>query len=181
MMSMTQVADSLVVELWAQPNRTAGLGGLIVALSASGTVAQMNTPNGWVLPFGLAMLGQPPTRDLPPGQFVASPYEIVAYTMNGNNLMGMVRGLGGTNALAWPTGTLVTELNCVWNGMRSAQLYIPGQSAYTLRIPSSWVPLIHLYMLSRYRRIEQQEDEASKLNQAFEAGIKEATKKKPIG
>lgn len=167
LMAYTQVADTLVVELFAQPIRTAGIGGLSVGMNPLSAVAQTAGMSGWVLPFGLAQLGNPPT------------YEIVAYTMSGNNLMSLVRGLGGTNAQTWPVGTPVSELNCMFKGMRAAQMYTPGQAANTLRLPSSWVPLIHLYVLSRYRRIEQQEDEATKLNQLFEAGAKEATKKKP--
>jgi hypothetical protein len=114
------------------------------------------------------MLGQPPN------------YEIVSYTMQGNNLGTLVRGLGGTNAFAWPVGTVVSELNCMFTGLRNPQLYVPGMAANTLTLPSTWVPLIHMYLLGRYRRIEQQEDDATKLIKAFEDGAAKVTKKNPV-
>lgn len=168
MMSMTQVADRLVVELFAQADRTAGVGVLSVALGVFDLLAQTSGLNGWVLPFGLAQIGTPPN------------YEIISYTAQGNNLGSLVRGLGGTNAAAWPAGTPVFELNCMFTGLRNPQLYTPGMAANTLTLPSTWVPLLHLYLLGRYRRIEQQEEEASKLIKSFEDGAKEATKKKPV-
>jgi hypothetical protein len=106
-------------------------------------------------------------------------YEIVAYTMQSGNLGNVIRGLGGTFAQSWGSGTVVLELNCMFKGLRAPNLYSAGMSSQALRIPSSWVPLMHLYLLARYRRIEQQEEEAQKLMQQFEGGLKEATKKKP--
>ena len=173
MMSYTQVADTLVVELFAQPIRTAGVGSLSVAMLANSVVAQTAGMTGWVLPFGLAQIGAGSSGG---GNY---PYEIVAYTTSGNNLVSLVRGLGGTNAQAWGIGTPVYELNVMFDGLRAPQLYQPGMGANTLRLPSSWVPLMHKYILSRYRQIEQQQDESDKLMQAFEAGAKEVTKKKP--
>lgn len=170
MISQTQVADTFVCELFAQPIRNAGNGQLSVALSASALLAQTPALNGWVLPFGLLMFGFPPV------------YEIASYTMQGTNFASLVRGLGGTNAQAWAIGTPVYELNMEFRGMRAPQLYAPGMASNTLRIPSSWVPLIHMYLLSRYRQIEQQQSEADSLMKAYEAGCKEATKKKaPVG
>lgn len=168
MMSFTQVTDRLIVELFAQADRTAGVGSLSVNMTALDVVAQTAALDGWVLPFGLAQIGVPPT------------YEVVSYTMEGDNLVSLVRGLGGTNPRAWLVGTPVLELNVQITGMRAPQLYAPGTANNSLTIPSSWVPLMHLYLLARYRRIEQQEDEASKLMKQFEDGAKEATKRKPV-
>jgi hypothetical protein len=169
-MSYTQVADTLVIELFAQPNRTPGYGILSSPMGISDTALLTSGLQGWLLPFGLAQIGAG-------GAF---PSEIVAYTTSGNNLISLVRGLGGTNAQAWPAGTTpVYELNCMFKGLRAPQLYQPGMAMNTLRLPSSWVPLMHKYLLSRYRQIEQQQDESDKLLQQFQAGAKEATKKKP--
>lgn len=167
MCNFTKVADQLVVELFAQPDRTAGTGQLSGAMTLAATSAVTGGLSGWVLPFGLAMLG------------TAGNFEIVSYTLNGNTLGSLIRGLGGTNPQAWPNGTPVTELNFHFTGLRAPQLYTPGMAYNTLRVPSTWVPLLHEYLLARYRRIEQQEDEATKLIQQFEVGIREATKKKP--
>ena len=170
MMSYTQVADTLVVELFAQPNRTPGFGVLLNPMGINDSALTTSGLQGWLLPFGLAQIGGG-------GAF---PYEIVAYTTSGNNLVSLVRGLGGTNAQAWPAGTTpVFELNCMFKGLRAPQLYKPGMAMNTLRLPSTWVPLMHKYLLSRYRQIEQQQDDSDKLLQQFQAGAKEATKKKP--
>jgi hypothetical protein len=67
----------------------------------------------------------------------------------------------------------------MFKGLRAPQLYKPGMAMNTLRLPSTWVPLMHKYLLSRYRQIEQQQDDSDKLLQQFQAGAKEATKKKP--
>lgn len=171
MVSQSQVADTLVVELFAQPIRTAGWGTLSVAIDQTTNFAQAANLTGWVLPFGLLMFGNPAAR---PANF-----EIAAYTGQGSNFANMVRGLGGTNAQAWPMGTLVSELNVMWKGLRAAQLYSPGMASWTLRLPSSWVPLMHMYLLGRYRQIEQNQSEADGLFKAFEAGAAQATKKKP--
>ena len=174
MMSYTQVADTLIVELFAQPIRTAGFASLSVAMQPNSVAAVTANMSGWVLPIGLAQIGS--------GLYGGSsslPFEIVAYTMSGNNLISLVRGLGGTNAQSWPVNTPVYELNCMFKGLRAPQLYQPGMAANTLRLPSSWLPLMHMYLLSRYRQIEQQQDEADKLLQQFSAGAKEVTKKKP--
>lgn len=175
MMSYTQVADTLIVELFAQPVRTAGAGALSVAMQANSLVALTAGLSGWVLPIGLAQIG----AGLNAGQGSSYPYEVVAYTASGNNLISLVRGLGGTNPQAWPIGTPVYELNCMFKGLRAPQLYKPGMAANTLRLPSSWIPLMHKYILARYRQIEQQQDESDRLTKEFEAGAKEVTKKKP--
>jgi len=169
-MSFTQVADTLVVELFAQPNRSAGYGVLSAPMTSTAAALQTTGLQGWLLPFGLAQIGAGG----------AYPYEIVSYSTSGANLVNLVRGLGGTNAQAWPANTTpVYELNCMFKGLRAPQLYSPGMAANTLRLPSSWVPLMHKYLLSRYRQIEQQQEESDKLLQQFQAGAKEATKKKP--
>jgi hypothetical protein len=94
----------------------------------------------------------------------------------------MVRGLGGTDPQAWPSGTPVREMNVMFAGWRAPILYSPGMASRQIRLPSDWVPLIHKYLLSRYRLIEQQEQEATRLEREFMDGMKSATKRKaPIG
>jgi len=167
-MSYTQVADNLVVELYPQPQRTAGVTSTSATLSASGAAVTTAGPGGFVLPFGLAMLGAVPT------------YEIVSYSGMGAALQNLVRGLGGTNAQSWQSGTPVTELNVYFSGLRAPQLYTVGQAANSIRIPLEWTPFVHLYLLARYREIEQQRQEAQSLMQQFDAYAKSLTKRKPI-
>lgn len=164
-MSYVQVADTLVIELYAQPNRTAGQTTLSAPLALTDVGAAFTQDlSGFVLPFGLASIGT----------------EIVSYVSSGSLLTQLVRGLGGTSAQAWPVGTAVHELNCMFTGFRSPQTYVVGQAANTLRIPSDWTPYIHLYLLARYREIEQQRSEASQLFKEFDAYLKSASKRKPV-
>lgn len=164
MMNFTQVSDRLVVELFAQPVRTAGVTSLSAPMSVTDTIAQTQGLTGFVLPFGLVQIGT----------------EIVSWTGSGNNLISLVRGLGGTSPQAWGNGTPVIELNCHFSGMRAAQLYTPGMAASTLTVPSDWTPLLHLYLLARYREVEQQGEDAERLMKRFMSGALEATKQKPV-
>jgi hypothetical protein len=166
-LSYTQVADTLVCELYPQPQRTAGVTTLSAAIAATDVTAGTNGSGGFVLPFGLARFGVPPN------------YEVVSYSGMGTGLQQLVRGLGGTSGQAWPAGTAAYELNCMFTGFRSPQLYTVGQATNTLRIPPDWTPYIHMYLLSRYRSIEQQEQEASTLMKAFDGYLKSCSKRKP--
>jgi hypothetical protein len=167
-MSYVQVADNLVVELYPQPQRTAGATATTAALSAAGTSVSTNGNGGFVLPLGLAMLGAPPT------------FEIVSYSGMLPGLGNLIRGLGGTNAQAWPSGTAVSELNVYFTGLRTPQLYTVGQAANSIRIPLEWTPKVHVYLLSRYRVIEQQQSEADSLMKDFEAYVKSLSRRKPV-
>jgi hypothetical protein len=167
-MSYTQVADNLVVELYPQPQRTAGATTTTAALSATGTAVTTNGNGGFVLPFGLAMLGTIPT------------YEIVSYSGALPGLGDLVRGLGGTSAQVWPSGTPVTELNVYFSGLRAPQLYTVGEANNSIRIPLEWTPYVHMYLLARYRTIEQQQQEASTLMKEFDGYVKGLSKRKPV-
>ena len=166
--SYVQVADNLVVELYPQPQRTAGATTTTAAMAATDTSVGTNGNGGFVLPLGLAMLGTPPT------------YELVSYSGMLPGLANLIRGLGGTNAQAWASGTAVTELNVYFTGLRSPQQYTVGQAANSIRIPLEWTPKVHTYLLSRYRVIEQQQSEADSLMKDFEAYLKSLSRRKPI-
>lgn len=170
MMSYSQVANQLVCEMFPQPVRTAGTGTLVAALALTDTQVLTNGFNGFVLSFGLVQLG------------AGSNVEFVSYTASGNSLTSMVRGLGGTTAQAWPINTPMTEMNVMFAGWRAPILYYPGMAATVINLPSDWVPLLHKYLLSRYRLIEQQDEDAVRLEKEFFAGLASATKRKsPIG
>lgn len=170
MMSWTQIADRLVVELFPQPVRTAGSGVTSAALSAVGDSVVTTGFNGFVLSFGLIQF------------YSSNGTEFVSYTAQNNSIISMVRGLGGTKAQAWPSGTNFREINSMFIGWRAPILYFPGDASTPLTIPSDWVPLIHKYLLSRYRLMEQQTEEATQLEQEFMSGMGKATKRKsPVG
>jgi hypothetical protein len=170
MMSYSQVANQLVCEMFPQPVRTAGTAATTAALSATATSVTLNGFGGFVLSYGLIQFGTDTNT------------EFASFTASNNSLVSMVRGLGGTDPQAWPSGTPVREMNVMFAGWRAPILYSPGMASRQIRLPSDWVPLIHKYLLSRYRLIEQQEQEATRLEREFMDGMKSATKRKaPIG
>lgn len=170
MFSYSKVADQLVIEAFPQPVRTAGAGTLSANLGLTATQVATNGFGGFVLAYGLVQLGS------------GSNIEFCSFTANGNSLTSMVRGLGGTSAQAWPANTPMTEMNAMFAGWRAPILYYPGMASRTINLPSDWVPLIHKYILSRYRLIEQQDQEAVRLEKEFMDGMKNATKRKaPVG
>jgi len=170
MMSYTQVADQLVCELFPQPVRTAGTTTTAATLSATAASILLNGWGSFVLPYGILQFG------------TGNACEYVSFTASGNSAISMVRGLGGTDAQAWPNGTPVNEMNLMFAGWRAPSLYVVGNSQKTVHLPTDWIPLIHKYILSRYRVIEQQQEEAMRLEKEFMAGMASATKRKaPIG
>lgn len=170
MMSYVQVGKQLVCELFPQPVRTAGVTSLSAAITALATSATTPGFTNFVLPYGILQFG------------AGNKCEYVSFTSSGNNIVSMVRGLGGTAPQAWPINTPVNEMNVQFAGWRAPTLYKPGDALCNLNIPSDWVPLCHKYLLGRYRQIEQQQDDTTKLEQEFMAGMAKATKRKaPIG
>lgn len=150
--TMVMNQDSYVqqVEVWPQANRTSGQGTLSSAMGATDTTLNY-TPgsNGFVLGFGLALLGPYPADP--------SQCEIVYYSGfgNGSQLVDLQRGQGGTSPQAWPIGTLVTELNIYLSGTRTPTHYAQGQSALTLALPPAWIDAIRAYLQYRFKDAEQ--------------------------
>lgn len=162
-MVMNQDSQVQQVEVWPQADRTSGVGTLTTGISASATTLTY-TPGatGFVLGFGLALLGPYPT-DL-------SACEIVSYsgTGTGSQLTPLNRGMGGTYAQAWPTGTQVTELNIYLSGIRYPLHYTVGQASNVLQLPPAWIDALRIYLESRFKKAEQDLDGSQKLLTEFE-------------
>ena len=143
--------DSVVqqIELYPQSSRTSGNGTLNGALSVSAT-AILYTPgsSGWVLGFGLALIGPYPADP--------SACELVYYSGNASNsLTPCTRGMGGTIAQAWPSGTPVSEANIYLSGLRYPLHYSRGQANNQLNLPPAWIDVLKDYLSSRFRGAEQ--------------------------
>jgi hypothetical protein len=143
--------DSVVqqIELYPQSSRTSGNGTLNGNLSAS-ALAIPYTPgsSGWVLGFGLALLGPYPSDP--------SQSELVYYSGNASNSLSPVtRGMGGTTAKAWPSGTPVSEANIYLSGLRYPLHYSRGQSTNQLNLPPAWIDALKDYLSSRFKGAEQ--------------------------
>jgi hypothetical protein len=161
-MVMNQDAQVQQVEIWPQAARTAGSGTLTSGISASATSLTF-TPgsNGFVLGFGLVLLGPYPADP--------SSCEIVYYNTNVSNVLSpLTRGMGGTTAQAWPTGTLVTEMNIYLTGTRNPQHYAVGSASALLQLPPAWIDAMRTYLEARFKDAEQDDKGALQKMQEFE-------------
>jgi hypothetical protein len=143
--------DSVVqqIELYPQSSRTSGVGVTSGALSATGTTIPYTLGStGWVLGFGLALLGPYPADP--------SACELVYYSSNvSNQLSQITRGMGGTVAQAWPAGTPISECNIYLSGIRYPIHYARGQAATQLNLPPAWIDALKDYLASRFKGAEQ--------------------------
>jgi len=136
-------------------------------MSATDTVATLTSTSGFVLPFG----------------FVNFNGEICAYgAISGNQLTGLIRGLGGSPAVAHSATDPVRELNIFWNGKRQIDLnYQPGQSSSVLPIPVGWDVLLAQYMSGRAKNIEHDGQYWQQLMAAMKESVKDwANSNRPI-
>lgn len=155
-----QASDRLIVECWPQPSRTSGGGPLQANITATATTATMTAAGAWVLSFGLAQIGA----------------EIVEYAkLNGNQLIGLTRGMCGTVPSAHTAGETVTELNLMYSGFRVPSTYTVGQSLSTLYLPPGWDEAIMSYMLYRFRSAEQDDKAAGRYLQEFNTKMQDLT------
>ena len=156
--------DSVVqqVELYPQSSRTSGNGTLNGALSATATTIPY-TPgsSGWVLGFGMALIGPYPADP--------SQSELVYYSGNASNSLSPVtRGMGGTIAQAWPSGTSVMEANIYFSGIRYPLHYQKGQAANQLNLPPAWIDALKDYLSSRFKGAEQDVEGQQAMLKQFE-------------
>lgn len=157
--------DSVVqqVELYPQSSRTSGNGTLNGNLSAT-ALAVPYTPgsSGWVLGFGLALIGPYPADP--------SACELIYYSGNASNSLSPVtRGMGGTIAQAWPTNTPVSEANIYFSGIRYPLHYQRGQANNQLQLPPAWIDALKDYLDSRFKRAEQDIQGATEIYKSFQA------------
>lgn len=156
--------DSVVqqVELYPQSSRTSGNGVLNGALSATATsIPYTPGSSGWVLGFGLALIGPYPADP--------SASELIYYSGNASNSLSPVtRGMGGTIAQAWPSGTAISEANIYFSGIRYPIHYTRGQAANQLNLPPAWIDALRDYLSARFKQAEQDVQGAAALLKQFE-------------
>jgi len=178
-----QSSDRQIVELWPQPNRTAGQGSLTTAMLATDTsLACTFGSNQFVLGFGLALLGNyPPTQ--PPTLVGPNSCELVYYsTLGASGLSMLTRGMGGTQPQAWPIGTNVQEINCFFTGLRMPQLYQRGQSGFVVTMPPAYENALRCFLIARFKLAEQDVDGYTKLIEEGKKLCKEIQgTKQPLG
>jgi hypothetical protein len=156
--------DSVIqqVEFYPQSSRTSGAGTLSASISATAaTIPYTLGATGWVLGFGLALLGPYPADP--------SACELVYYSNNvSNQLTQITRGMGGTFATAWPAGTPVFECNLYLTGLRYPTHYTRGQATNQLGLPPAWIDALKDYLASRFKGAEQSVEEQQALLKQME-------------
>lgn len=159
-------SDRQLIELWTQPDRTSGQGVLTSsALATDTSVNVMIGSNGFVLGFGLFLLGTyPPTALVGPGSC-----ELVYYSNLASNVISqLTRGLGGTQAQAWPAATPVYEINVYMTGLRMPQTYQQGQSNFIFTCPPAFEDAIRTYLTHRFKLAEQDDSGAKSEFERFQ-------------
>lgn len=158
-------SDRQLIETWPQSNRTSGQGVLTAPIGATDTTLNF-TPgvNGFVLGFGLILLGTyPPTELTGPNSC-----ELVYYSnLGSSSISQLTRGMGGTQPQAWPVNTALYEVNIFLSGKRQPQLYQRGQSAFTFTCPPAFEDAIRTYLIYRFKDAEQNTSEANTKFQLF--------------
>lgn len=160
-----QKSNRFIVEVWPQPSRTSGTALTTVNIGRFDSVIPLQIVSGgnrFVLGFGLASLSTPDDPN----------YEVVEFMRNdGNQMTGVTRGMQGTVPFPWPAGTLITELNLMWAGQRVPTGYRLGDSTSTFYLPEGWADAMETYMLARFKKAEQQYQEATALQKEFTAKV----------
>jgi len=149
----------MVMEVYPQPARTGTSTTLAAPMSPTDTVATLTTTSGFLLPFG----------------FVQFDTEICAYgAISGATLTGLIRGLGGSAAVAHNSSAATLELNLFWNGKRQIDpAYAPGSSASVLPIPNGWDVLLAHYISGRAKNIEHDGQYFKQLDDMVSQAVKD--------
>ena len=159
------------LEIYPQPDRTAGQTTLANQMQNIDIQMVVVNPGTFVLPFGIAMLGNYLQYVNGGGSYPAgdpSQLEFVAYAnIAGTTFTGLIRGLGGTDAQDWPPGTFVTECNLRFEGYRMAPNYSVGDATEQLAVPYEWGALIPLYMDSNALDVQGDKSGAQKKRKEF--------------
>lgn len=165
LLSYEQDGAQSTIQVWPQSNRTGGTSILTSAMSATDNNFTVSDSSGF-LQIGLAQIDN----------------EVVVFSsVSTNTFNGVLRGMGGTDAVAHSINAPVTELNLRFSGRRMARTYSPGDSAMTLNVPQGWEAVLPLYMLSQIRSMEQQDDVAEKLLSDFQAQADKIGKQSRLG
>ena len=152
--------NQMGVEVWPQPARTATQTTLASPIAATDTVANLTTTSGFLLPtYGMVQFGS----------------EICAYNgISGSQLIGLIRGLGGTMPSAWQAGTVTNELNAFFQGRRVFNTqYTPGQAGYNLPIPAGMDGILVNFLMSKFLQTERDWAGAKQYMDTFTTSIKD--------
>lgn len=168
LMSYEEDGPQSVLNFWPQPNRTGQTSTVSIAMGATDSVINLanSTDASGFLGLGMVQVDQ----------------EVMSYSsVSGAQLLGVTRGLGGTDIGTHGINAAVTELNIRLSGRRMARTYNAGDSAQVLNVPLGWEAVVPLYILSEIRSMEQDDATAQKLMSDFMAGAEKIAKASRLG
>lgn len=149
------------LQVWPCSDRTGSTTTLAAALGATDTTITVTSVTGF------NQLG-----------FVQVDSEIILYrtiTSSSNTITNLLRGQGGTAAVAHTNGATVTELNIFF---KQSRLPVAITSVTdTVEIPLGLVPLLELYVLSKVREAEQESALAMQMRKEFDAAVEKMAHK----
>jgi hypothetical protein len=162
--------NQTVVQAWPQPNRTGAATATSGAIgNADGLIAVVSSTS--FLSLGLAMLvGTPFNFQGVAAGATALQTELFAYTglnTSPQQLLNCVRGIGGTTALGFGSGTQILEANLRFAGFRQPPFFSIGQAYSDLGIPLGWEVPLSNYLVAQYRLAEQQTQESMAIEKGF--------------
>lgn len=105
-----------------------------------------------------------------PGLLLLDNDELIAFddVLNSTQLVNLVRGVGGTQAVTHSSGATVVQCALRLVGRRLPIPYAVGNSTLILDLPQGWSATLDYFLLSNYKQTEQNVDEALKLMQMFQ-------------
>jgi hypothetical protein len=149
----TLLTDRMMIEVWPQPSRSAASTTLSAPMGLTDTTASLVNGGGFLLTNGMMQVDN----------------EIMAYNGQFKNI---IRGLGGTLAVAHNSGAPVNELNCFFHGWRNyTAVFQPGSSQSSILVPEEWKTSLPIYGMARVKLAEQNVQEYSALKKDFEATL----------
>ena len=174
-LSYEQDGPQSTIQVWPQSNRTGGQANVIGEIGATDDSFFATPGNPTFLSIGLAQIDN----------------EVVAYSRAQNQysvglgnyqlFSGVLRGMGGTDAVAHNAGAPITELNIRMSGYRMCKTYNVGNALQTIMVPQAWEEPLVLHMLSQVRSMEQDEAAAKELLAQFVADAEKIAKGSRLG
>ena len=155
---MSVVDNRNILEVFPQPARTGAFTVLAAPMGITDTFATLVDTSGYLLPFGFTSIGG----------------ETMAYAaINGNQLTGLIRGLGGSVAGVHNPGDPCYELNIFWSGKRQmAPTFQQGNATSILPIPNGWDQLLIQYVAGRAKLVEHDTQSFETFQKEMEKSVK---------
>lgn len=135
------------IGLWPQP----GQGPVSTTLSANAAPGDTTLNIVPIAPSGPEGIFTMPGMVVIDEEFIL----ISAQNSAGTQIVGCLRGKGGTSPQAHLAGATVTQLIVMFTGTRTPPDFSPGCAYNLLQLPAGWDVPLDTYMMAKYREKEQ--------------------------